>query len=752
MELPMSRRWPFVYPVLLAGLAAQSHLSPPHTIALQDRFAVVQREASGLWGFGAHYRTRFGEDQVEFVACGAVEGPALQVSLHAQAVGRGLARQPLPMAEPQERDLTVRYDRGSVVEVYDVRPRAMEQSFVFRELPAGEGDLVVDVQLDTALPVLASTPDRLEFGAAEGGVVIAGVVGIDARGVRAPGSLSFADGVLSLRLPAAFVQTAALPLILDPLMTPVTRNAVAIGADGWDAAHDLSSNTTLFAWFELVSANTYTLKGWFEPGGPVAIRASALLGSNASVANVAGLDAFVVAWEEEANVTSGLRSRILGRALFSPSNRGPETTIQIDQNRDLQRPRLGSNTLPAGTPGYDSVLLSYHARTGTLGASGELGDALIRVVGVSPPGGLFAAQPVVVSNNATAIGLSRSNITGGNYLVTWGEASAAGLASLSARVFNVGAGAVTPEAVHALPTNTQNPGYYNLHDLVADGDATGWSVLLTGHRVANIVNEYSTTPWLARCELLTPSDVRITELVDARNPASNTGRWPSIGTTPSSAVCVRNTVYQNPCIGGGGVCNQGEVRTHARVRCQNCESLEVVGSGAVVVRPGAFGVVPAARNEEIQLFGTERDTVSGTNYLKIWNYRVDDGTVVGLGGGCGSLTTTARVECATVGGSRCDLLLEGLPPTPNTWLVIGVDRLDAVGCGTCTLVPNPFTAILADGGDADDFGRVSVGFVLPNAPALRGLAFLTQWLIQSGPASCPTFPLAMSNALQVTIQ
>lgn len=747
----MSSRWPLVVPVLLAGLTAQSPLAPSHRIALAERFAVVQREADGLFGLGAHYRARFAPDQVEFLPAADAPASLLQIVLQPLAVGRGNARQPLAAAEPREQGTAVRYDRGNVVEVYDVRPQGMEQSFVFRELPAGSGDLVVDLRLATALPLLRSTRDQLEFGIEQGGATITGVVGIDAHGDRTAGSLAFGNGVLSLRLPAAFVQTAALPLVLDPLLAPVTQTSVAVSFQDFDAAYDLSTDTTLVAWFELVSANNYTLKGWFEPGGPVSLRATAMLGSNASVANIAALDAFVVAWEEEATVTSGLRSRIMGRALTSPANRGPETTIQIDQNRDLQRPRVGSNTLPSTSPGFDSVLLSYHARSGTLGSNLELGEALIRVVGVAPNMGLVVAQPVSVATNATAIGLSRSNLVGGNYLVTWGEASATGLATLCARVYNSGAGAVTLRTTRSFPTNTTNLAYHNLNDLVADGDATGWSIFLTGHIQTNIINESQTRPWLARCELRSPTDLAITELIDARGPTNDLGRWPSIGTTPSSAVCARNTTYQHPC--STGLCDQGEVRTHARVRCQDCEPPQAVGRGAVVVRAGAFGAVPAARSEEITLVGPEYDSVAGINYLKFWSYRVDDGAAVDLGGGCGAIVSTARVECAFVGGTRCDLHCEGAPPNLPTWLLLGQDRIGAVGCGSCTLVPNPFTALLADTGNPNDFHRATTGFVLPNAPALRGLTFLSQWLVDGRQAApCPSFPFFLSNALQVTLQ
>lgn len=222
----MSIRGTIVLPLLLGGLCAQHQLSPAQVVAMEQRFAVVQREPAGLWGFGARYRALFVADHVEFLTCTAAAPAPLQIALRPTAAGRGTTRQPLPAAAPIEQGLAVRYHRGTVVEVYDVRPQHMEQSFVFHELPAGEGDLVVDLKLDTALPLLSVATDRLEFGDEHGGVVINGVVGIDAEGDRVPGSLSFEGGVLSLRLPAAFVQTAALPLVLDPLLSPVARTTL----------------------------------------------------------------------------------------------------------------------------------------------------------------------------------------------------------------------------------------------------------------------------------------------------------------------------------------------------------------------------------------------------------------------------------------------------------------------------------------------------------------------------------------------
>lgn len=114
----------------------------------------------------------------------------------------------------------VRYERSAALEErYEPRALGIEQSFVFRALPEGEGDLVVRGRLESASELVHQDErDGLVFA---NGLRVGGVTGVDARGRTARGWLRLEGGVLALGLPADFVAQATLPLVLDPLIGSV---------------------------------------------------------------------------------------------------------------------------------------------------------------------------------------------------------------------------------------------------------------------------------------------------------------------------------------------------------------------------------------------------------------------------------------------------------------------------------------------------------------------------------------------------
>lgn len=209
---------------VVAAAAAQRAMPPrpvPLSRAISDSAGL--REVGGeLVGCGRNYKAYFRSDGVEYVPMlGSAAPRNLPLRLWATRAGRGTDRAELPLAVPAVQGLAVRYDRGTCHERYELRPGGMEQSFVFDALPAGSGDLVVECACTTELPL--ALPARGEavrfFEPGVGGIAIGEVTGIDADGDTVRGTARYRDGVLELRLPAAFVDTAALPVVLDPVVT-----------------------------------------------------------------------------------------------------------------------------------------------------------------------------------------------------------------------------------------------------------------------------------------------------------------------------------------------------------------------------------------------------------------------------------------------------------------------------------------------------------------------------------------------------
>ena len=175
-----------------------------------------------LWAAGRDFKVQFEADRLTYTpALGSRAPRNIPLSLRVESFGRGTPREPVGPAQPAADALTASYDRGPFVERYDVTPKGIKQSFVFETLPAGSGDLVVRLRLDTELEpsVVGTTDGEILFTAGDlGGVRIGEVIGIDGAGERVRGSMRYQEGTLDLVLPAAFVDEAALPITLDPLI------------------------------------------------------------------------------------------------------------------------------------------------------------------------------------------------------------------------------------------------------------------------------------------------------------------------------------------------------------------------------------------------------------------------------------------------------------------------------------------------------------------------------------------------------
>lgn len=199
--------------------------SPPVASPLQVPVGVFESDG-GLVALAPGYKAWLRPGDVEFLPVLGARAPHLPLHLRPVAVERGGAVVPLA-AGAGERVSPTRASFAvapGISAVYDSRERGLEQSFVFAERPAGQGDLVVRLELRTAMPLASVDASRLRFvqpGCGE--ITIDTVVGIDALGHRTAGAMRFDGTTLSLSLPAAFVDAAAYPLTLDPLLGAATQ-------------------------------------------------------------------------------------------------------------------------------------------------------------------------------------------------------------------------------------------------------------------------------------------------------------------------------------------------------------------------------------------------------------------------------------------------------------------------------------------------------------------------------------------------
>ncbi|MGE0145619.1 MAG: hypothetical protein AB7I19_20430, partial [Planctomycetota bacterium] len=618
-------------------------------------YAVVQREPTGLFGLGRDYTARFHTDRIEYVPHLSTAPAERSLVLRTVSLGRGESRLDLPAAtEAEQSGRSVRYERQALVELYEVRPDGLKQSFVFDTLPAGEGDLVVTVDIDSTLPLREVDGHTVRFGDEHGSVRIAGVLGIDARGDTARGSLSYDDGVLSLRLPATFVEGAALPLVLDPLIATTDIVTSPVVAQVISAAYDATAAAYLVVWSASPSSTTTELRGQFVPGGPVLIEPSNF-NRHLDVANNNASNCFVVTWNQRRSVPNfpapyevlrarALRPGNIGTSIDVPgqgvgvsnSNASLASANSTSDNRMLMIFRSGNPLLPGVTA----------ARMRTLVVGSNLAISGSTATDLATPAGL----------TATHVSVARANDAGGRYLIAFAEQIGSTDHQISFQVFDVGRTSLSN--LVTLPLDGPN----KFGHISIDGGSPLWFV--NGARLNVGYSADGGIPLIYRCEYDEARRSLRATLAESLNVQADAL---DIAATPRMvAVCWDyHLAYLT-----GQVC----------VTCAE-EVIDYVATlRPTFARPAANGDTSPAAAELVKLFW---GSSSGPNTIRMATYSPRDGIATDLGGGCGNFTSTVRWSCARLGGTQFESVLEN-PPAGDTWLILGLERLDSRGCGTCT--------------------------------------------------------------------
>lgn len=435
----------------LASAAASSTVDPDGERATGilrggvgvGRGSGIRHEAGTIVGFGSNYKARFDREGFEYTPALGSSAPRNQsLRLKLDAVvrdGSVLLESAATVDDAREHGGTVRYEHGAgIVERYDVRADGVKQSFVFASRPAGNGDLVVRMHVQT--PLMARDGEDLETlvyrSAGYGGVALGGVVGIDALGRRAAGTMNLAGEVLELVLPAAFVDAANYPLVLDPLFTTffsTTPGSSLVEFDP-DAAFDETNDTYLLVWERVYSATDtdvmYRRMSRTGVLGPLSAVSTALTQEiNPSVGNLNARDTFVIAWQQAV----GSFWDISALSVLADGS-GAGATLTFGGGGNQGGPSVGGDS----TIGSDDVLVAYHddnssdvkvqlldhiLSTNAMQAVGQLslGGGQFRNVSICKDGGPARRYLIAYQRNIPAAGvefnvidqqLNRLSITG----------------------------------------------------------------------------------------------------------------------------------------------------------------------------------------------------------------------------------------------------------------------------------------------------------------------------------------------------
>lgn len=701
----------------------------------------LQNDGDGLLALGWDYRARITAQGLHYTpALGTAAASTQHLALTLVDVRRGETVGFAPHERPAativgERRATIAH--GPVTERFDVTPAGIELSLAFAQPLPGRGDLVARYRLDTSLTAAPALADGLSFLLAEvGGVSIGGVTGLDAAGARVRGSLQLVGDCVELRLPAAFVDAAQYPLVLDPLVgTQFLASVTPSSYSQSDVAYDVTGDCYLVVYRKALSNVSMEIRGNFlnsagVPFGSLLAIAGAPWLDSPKVADLNLRDTFVVGYLQASSLfaSAELRARtvaaginILGGVLIVDS---PVTVVDL----------AGDNT----TSG-DAALFVYAKDAGGGNSTVELARATVSGLAATP---VFTGRNNVQVPNTpvTDVTISKSNPSTGPYELAW----VANTALFTRTALRDGS---VPGTSFGVDTGVQG-----LEPGTVDVDGDGGTFLVAYQYDATTTGDSEI--WLARL------------VTDTQGGQSFLGYIPvdtTVGTKqmqPSIAWCGYKylVLYSSQLLQGAYNFDlKGSERGLDGEACG--PSFTLLGVNSSLTRSIEFQPAIASKrsggaaSEEALLTFTEADDAPPfASDLVASRYQTlgPGGAITLQGSNCGVPGTIAAVGPAAVGNTDFRVTLSGAPPAALPFLLWSLPGGETA-CGPCSL-GNTLSALFL----VPSAGTASYTFPLAcNYASYVGVTLQAQWaLFGTAQNPCPNFPgfgLSFTQRLRFTI-
>lgn len=381
-----------LFAVLPHLLPAQQPVGLPTaapTLAFPAAGALLDIDASGtVWAAGERWKAGFAANGVTFAPFLGSELPSQPVTFrfaNATVAGRLLPCEgALPLAGTQRVD----YARGALVESYLLTASGIEQTFRFDTLPQ-RGELVVDVAVDTEL-TFGPDGDGVAFTRAEGGVRYGRATALDACGCQLSLETRWTGAALRIVVPAAFVATAALPLVIDPVIgtrTVLTPSLPTLS--NADMAYDHSLGQYFACYERAFSATDHDVYvAFFGPAmqfqSLLTIDFTSAYWSKPRLAGLEGADAGCVIAEVSAGNTSPFT--IQARRFAAGASPAASPTLQLagSPGYDCRDPDIGGDSSPAANSRFLAVWEASH---------GSVNDTDVQNAFLTADGASFAMGP-----------------------------------------------------------------------------------------------------------------------------------------------------------------------------------------------------------------------------------------------------------------------------------------------------------------------------------------------------------------------
>lgn len=336
------------------GAPQQPHAAaekvPAHAPALStidpfldpDRVSIDCPEGSDYWISADRYKAacRTGSFVfVPFLGSMAPQNYPVEFRLASVSVGGEALAVSHAVAPRRDGDRIV-YEHGTFVERYEASKDGVEQSFLFSSLPR-RGELRVRIDVDSSLPFADDGAD-IAFANERGGVHYGSAHAVDAGGRKVEVPRHRIPGGIEIVVPASVVETATLPLLVDPLIAgsatlvhTQTDNKPLVNTD---IAYDASSNLYMVC-YELVFSATDSDVFAYEM-----LANGGLFGAQRIV------DTTTTSWQAPRIANNNLANRYLVVAQTSTGNASP--FLIRGRTMDAAAPTSG-NQFAIAVPGVD---------------------------------------------------------------------------------------------------------------------------------------------------------------------------------------------------------------------------------------------------------------------------------------------------------------------------------------------------------------------------------------------------------------
>lgn len=392
------------------SLSAQQQLSPiaPLEAAGQVACAPIHTQPDdegqpyGLWAAGRDYKVSFagGMAFVPYLGAGDEAPVAWRWTTTSATVGE---HQLVTMA-PRLAHTAWRaeYDLGGVVEAYDVRPEGLEQTFVLRQRPATNGELVIRGAVASALRATAVGDDggvRFVDALGRDAVHYGRAIAIDAMGRRQPMQTQLVDGGLELRLDAAWLAHAQFPVVVDPLVAPVSIGAGATVVDVAIAHDPMGTKNVWYAECRQTGSDADLRLFRCDENGqnPVLVH-SDITASWSSIEPSLGVNvpaaSTVLAWTRHivGNDTRRVRAHVHDR--LDLAFEGTVVFVASQPDTHQWRPTVGHELSPVS---FTSVLIAYQQETSVAFANGVFSQIHAVELACGGTGSVVAQFPVATT-------------------------------------------------------------------------------------------------------------------------------------------------------------------------------------------------------------------------------------------------------------------------------------------------------------------------------------------------------------------